>query len=330
MNRSPPHVSILIPCFNAEKWLHRAIETALAQTWPIKEVIILDDGSTDRSVEVARRYANLVRIEQQQNAGQNVSRNRLTELSKGDWLVYLDADDELATDSVEKKVSFVDTADAIYGAHEVAIFVGETKTKFSFLPAIQHEDSIAAAFEWGYPNTSAVMFRKSAVHDVGGWNVAIKNCTDYDMYFRLLLRGKRFQAANESWSLYRQWSPNQAVYQDEQRKALTRLQVMWSAAEELRVTGALGAFQKQAFQRAAFGVMRSIARFDLAKAEAELLKLIRWDPGFHPRDGSPLYRLAYETCGFRLAERMATAFHKVNVLGRHQRGVDPQTGMPYV
>src|SRR5205809_573285 len=53
-----PLVSILIPCFNAERWIAQCIESALAQTWPEKEVIVVDDGSTDRSLEIINRFGN--------------------------------------------------------------------------------------------------------------------------------------------------------------------------------------------------------------------------------------------------------------------------------
>ena len=70
-------VSILIPCFNAEKWVAQAIESALAQTWPEKEVIVVDDGSTDASLEIIRHFDGRVRWESGPNRGGNAARNRL-------------------------------------------------------------------------------------------------------------------------------------------------------------------------------------------------------------------------------------------------------------
>ena len=78
-----PLVSILIPCFNAEHLVGQAIESALAQTWPHKEVIVVDDGSTDASLEVIRRFDRRIRWESGPNRGGNVARNRLLELSSG-------------------------------------------------------------------------------------------------------------------------------------------------------------------------------------------------------------------------------------------------------
>src|SRR6266487_4648219 len=95
MAADSPLVSVLIPCFNAEKWVGQAISSALAQTWSNKEVLVVDDGSTDGSLEIIRSFGASIRFESGRNRGANVARNRLLELAKGEWLQYLDADDYL-------------------------------------------------------------------------------------------------------------------------------------------------------------------------------------------------------------------------------------------
>src|SRR5206468_2833779 len=103
----PPLVSILIPCYNAERWIAQAIDSALAQTWPAKEVIVIDDGSTDGSLEIIKSFGDRIRWETGPNRGGNVARNRLLELSLGEWLQYLDADDYLLDDKVGKQIEFL-------------------------------------------------------------------------------------------------------------------------------------------------------------------------------------------------------------------------------
>jgi glycosyltransferase involved in cell wall biosynthesis len=90
-----PLVSILIPCHNAENWIAEAIESGIAQTWPAKEIIVLDDGSTDRSLDIIRGFGERIRSEAAKHRGGNATRNRLLELARGDWIQYLDADDYL-------------------------------------------------------------------------------------------------------------------------------------------------------------------------------------------------------------------------------------------
>src|SRR5215472_15094253 len=101
-----PFVSILIPCYNAERWIARAIESALAQTWSSKEVIVVDDGSTDDSLNVIRAFDGRVRWETGPNQGGNTARNRLLELAGGEWVQYLDADDYLRSTKLERQIAF--------------------------------------------------------------------------------------------------------------------------------------------------------------------------------------------------------------------------------
>jgi len=91
-----PLVSILIPCHNAACWLGAAIESALAQTHPDCEIIVVDDGSTDNSLEISRSYESRgVRTAAQTNLGASAARNHAFRLSRGTFIQYLDADDIL-------------------------------------------------------------------------------------------------------------------------------------------------------------------------------------------------------------------------------------------
>jgi glycosyltransferase involved in cell wall biosynthesis len=101
----PPLVSILIPAYNAQEWIGETIKSALAQTWPRKEIIIVDDGSTDRTLEIARRFAaESVSILTQTNQGAATARNRAYASSQGDYIQWLDADDLLAPEKIAKQM----------------------------------------------------------------------------------------------------------------------------------------------------------------------------------------------------------------------------------
>jgi glycosyltransferase involved in cell wall biosynthesis len=96
-----PLVSILIPAYNAEQWIGDTIQSALAQTWPRKEIIVVDDGSSDGTLSVARRFAsNEVTVMTQHNQGAAAARNRAFAICQGDYIQWLDADDCLATDKI--------------------------------------------------------------------------------------------------------------------------------------------------------------------------------------------------------------------------------------
>ena len=101
-----PLVSILIPAYNSEEWLAESIQSAVAQTWPRKEIIVVDDGSSDHTAEVARQFASKeVLVVSRENGGAQVARNHAYKLSQGDYIQWLDADDLLAPDKVERQLA---------------------------------------------------------------------------------------------------------------------------------------------------------------------------------------------------------------------------------
>ncbi|MCX6954347.1 MAG: glycosyltransferase family A protein, partial [Verrucomicrobia bacterium] len=106
MSSGPPLVSVVIPCFNSARWLPATLDSVLAQTWPRVEIIVVDDGSRDDSLAVARRYASRgVRVESIANSGAAAARNHGLALARGDYLQFLDADDLLAPDKLEKQLA---------------------------------------------------------------------------------------------------------------------------------------------------------------------------------------------------------------------------------
>ncbi len=88
-----PTVSVVIPCFNAGRFLRAAIDSALGQTVPPLEVIVIDDGSTDDSAAIAESFGSPVHVIRQRNHGESHARNRGIEFARGDWIALLDADD---------------------------------------------------------------------------------------------------------------------------------------------------------------------------------------------------------------------------------------------
>ena len=89
-----PLVSILVPAYNSQEWLADTLRSAIAQTWPRKEIIVVDDGSKDQTTEVARRFASKeVAVVTTENQGAAAARNHAMSLSQGDYIQWLDADD---------------------------------------------------------------------------------------------------------------------------------------------------------------------------------------------------------------------------------------------
>lgn len=108
-----PLVSILISAYNAEEWIGYTLESAVAQTWPRKEIIVVDDGSTDRTAEIARRFAAKgVVVIPTENRGLSAGANHAYKHCQGDYLQFLDADDLLAPDKIERQLAALRESDS--------------------------------------------------------------------------------------------------------------------------------------------------------------------------------------------------------------------------
>lgn len=103
-----PLVSILIPAFNAQSSIAETLRSAISQTWERKEIIVVDDGSTDRTVDVARQFeSDSIHVVTQKNSGAAAARNTAYSLCRGDYVQWLDADDLLSSDKIARQVDYI-------------------------------------------------------------------------------------------------------------------------------------------------------------------------------------------------------------------------------
>src|SRR5437764_379604 len=100
----PGLVSIIIPCYNAERFLMETLESAFVQSYTHTEIIVIDDGSNDRTAELIRSCGKRVRSSFGPNRGASAARNRGMGLARGEFIQYLDADDLLVPDAIERRV----------------------------------------------------------------------------------------------------------------------------------------------------------------------------------------------------------------------------------
>ena len=103
-----PRFSVIVPAYNSTATLGRAIDSILAQTWPAHEIIVVDDGSTDDTADVARGYGDRVRLVRQANEGVSAARNAGVRIATGDWLAFLDADDWYARDRLRLHAEWIE------------------------------------------------------------------------------------------------------------------------------------------------------------------------------------------------------------------------------
>ena len=310
MNTDTPLVSILIPCHDAAQWVSQSISSALAQTWPNKEIIVVDDGSTDGSLEVIRSFGDKIRVESGPNRGANPARNRLLELARGKWLQYLDADDYL----IETKVADQLTAirgkadlDVIYSPMTIEPWRDGEAGERTVLP-VSSDDPWLLMARWQMPGTHAVMMRRSALLEVGGWKPDQPCCQEHELFVRLMIAGKRFEYVPKPGAIYRHWSANTVSTKDPCLTVFRRLAIADTAEAHLSETKAINTCLSDAFASQRIECARTLYRFDRSAAIETAAKAARIHPSFKLKNAPcfpAFYRALYNNFGFKAAETIA-------------------------
>lgn len=307
-----PLVSILIPCFNAQQWIGKAIESALGQTYDNCEVIVLDDGSTDDSPAVIRQFEDEVRIESGPNQGGNAARNRLLGMARGEWLQYLDADDLLNGEKIERQADFVmhnPATDVVYGpiTYEHQCPDGRVEREVDWLPTGVSDQWVLLA-RWLLPQTGAPLWRKQAIIDVGGWRPDQPCCQEHELYFRLLKSRKCFRYLAVPGAVYRIWSQDTVCRKDEPATREVRLKLLTGIQDFLAASGQLTAERLHAINLTRFESARIMWIDEPGAARAVMNQVMEAEPTFKPEGKAAplLYRTAFGIGGFSLAEKAAS------------------------
>jgi len=303
-----PLVSIGIPCFNNARWLAQAIESALEQSSPEKEVIVVDDGSKDESVLIAKKFGDHIQLIVTENRGGNHARNRALRAARGEWIQFLDADDYLEPEKITQQFAEADDgadADVIYSPTWMEDLIKQTRD-----PSVidTQLDLYSQWLAWQIPQTGGALWRKSALESVGGWKEGQPCCQEHELYLRALQAGLRFRFAPTPHAAYRIWSTQTVCRRDPRQVIRVRTELMdtlqaWMEARHLWTT-AHARIAGQAF----FEMSRSLALEDLPVAAAYFQDrkergLIHVAGPAAPRG----YRLAHRLLGFTGAEKLAAA-----------------------
>lgn len=293
-----PLVSILIPCCNAERWVGDAIQSALDQTYAHKEVIVVDDGSTDRSVDVIKSFGDRIRWETWPNRGANAARNRLLELSQGEWLQYLDADDYLLPTKIEVQMKAVSQT-------ACDLVVSPCDSDIGVISAPGTGDPWVDLMGWRLGNTISNLWRKEALIAAGGWDPSCRRGQDYDMMFRLLRNGARVAYCPQALAFNRVVNPASVSRSDPVLWARMRAALTCEAAEFALRSGVLSSGLGE---KAGKDLFRTAERLWAAGSPCwrEYERLAhRADPTLKTwlRSGAPVYGRLCSAFGICIAQR---------------------------
>jgi len=179
-------VAVIIPTYNHAHYLAAAIESALGQTAPPSEVIVVDDGSRDDPAAVTAAYPS-VKLIRQENQGLSAARNTGMRAASSEYLVFLDADDQLMPDALAKQLElFAQHPDCgmVYGSYCYVDAVTRQITPVSVFPP--GEDPFATFLRCNCVGMHAtVMYRADRLEAVGAFDASLRACEDYDTYLRM-------------------------------------------------------------------------------------------------------------------------------------------------
>jgi glycosyltransferase involved in cell wall biosynthesis len=186
-----PRVSVLLPVYNNEAYLRPAVESILSQSFQDFELLVLDDGSSDRSLEILQSYLPRLKITSRENRGFRTTLNELISMASGEYLARMDADDISEPDRLKKQVKFLDENPdhVIVGGGLLRINCNGLPIGYMSFP-ISHEE-IDAANLIGHTSIShpAAMIRRSTMVSIGGYR-DFPYAEDLDLWLRLAEVGK--------------------------------------------------------------------------------------------------------------------------------------------
>jgi glycosyltransferase involved in cell wall biosynthesis len=206
-----PLVSILIPAYNAETWISETLKSALAQTWPNKEIIVVDDSSKDQTLAVARKFeSEQVKVFTHPNSGAAATRNKAYSLCKGDYIQYLDADDLINPNKVSSQM------EALGASPDQRVLLSGSWGQFlyrynrtRFVPSSLWADLQPA--EWLarkmgqnlYMQTASWLSSRELIEAAGPWDTRLLGDDDGEFFCRVLLASKGVKFVPEAKVFYR-------------------------------------------------------------------------------------------------------------------------------
>lgn len=215
-----PLVSILIPAYNAAEWIAATLRSALAQAWERKEIIVVDDGSTDRTLAIARQYeSTCLRVFTQENQGAAAARNKAYMHCQGDYIQWLDADDLLAPNKVSRQMEAVEQ-----GCCKRTL-LSSAMGKFMYRC---HRATFAATELWRdlspvewlllkmgknlYMQTGTWLVSRELTEAAGPWDGRLLGDDDGEYFCRVLLASNGTRFVSEAKAYYRCSSRNSLSY----------------------------------------------------------------------------------------------------------------------
>lgn len=230
-------VSVIIPVFNGETYIVETIESVLNQTYPSFELIVVDDGSTDDTQHILQAYHTRLRYVYQSNSGVSAARNYGLSLARGEYIVFLDADDVLLPTKLADQVTCLDQESTVGSVHSGWHLIDsqgkciDTVEPWREAPQLD----LAAWLTWCPFYLPAMLFRRGWLERTGGFDPTLPQAEDVDMLLRMSLLGCTTTWLQQPTVCYRQHEGSTMQNGLQQAENITRVMTNFFARPELPI-----------------------------------------------------------------------------------------------
>ena len=186
MNNRQNSISVIIPVFNRVKLIARCINSVINQTYPVNEIIVVDDGSNDGTYDLIRKNFPQVISIYQENKGVSNARNVGIQSAKSKWIAFLDSDDEWLPNKIEKQISLIKKNPLYKVCHSDEIWI---RNDVRVNPMKKHRKYGGDIYKKCLPlcviSPSSIIIHKDIFNDVGLFDKNLPVCEDYDLWLRI-------------------------------------------------------------------------------------------------------------------------------------------------
>lgn len=306
MRQQLPSVTVVIPLWNAERWIARAIDSVAAQGLAEVEIIVVDDGSTDRSLEIVKAHRRNVQWETGPNHGACAARNRGLALAKGEYVLFLDADDYIEPPLLDGLVAAAraTSADIVFGPSALEYADGRRRPKAPIAAGETPSTLFARIFGDGWVPLHSILWRAAFVREIGGWNEGMLRNQDGELLSRALIRRPKLGVSARGCAVYVQHDDPERISSRQTAAAMAcRLAHIARCAHEIDGTEFAHA-GRPALAAHAYDLARECYFLGYEDLGREALALAR-ELGLRRHRGSGAHRIAASLLGFSLAQNVS-------------------------
>ncbi|BAF72491.1 glycosyltransferase family 2 protein [Sulfurovum sp. NBC37-1] len=247
--RPPPLVSILIPLYNAEGYIAQTLDNCLAQTYENIEIIVVDDGSADGGLKIARAYEEKydnVHVHEQPNSGAPRARNLVFEKSKGEYIQYLDADDLMSENKIASQMEMAKKCNydsKVMFSSKFSYFTKSIEDAAYFYQPIDH--SYDSGIEWlidawsggGFGVVMGWLTHRALIAKAGPWNESLRKNQDGEFFSRVVVQAERVMMSDDTMVYYRRTGESSVSAQVTEASAASTLASLKLYEENISTVG---------------------------------------------------------------------------------------------